>query len=275
MLKTYQKLLAMGIFLIVLCSGNAAFAATNQVGGLSNVGFFHDYLIEPFSALLKGVAGLFHGEYGLSIILVTIIVRMVVLPLFVNQFKKQRVFQEKMAAIKPQVDSIQAKLKKTKDPEKQKELQMEMMKLYQENNINPLAMGCLPMLIQSPIMIGLYYAIRSTPEIASHSFLWFSLGQSDILMSLSAGIMYFVQAYIAQKLSAKYSAVPQNPAAQQSAKLMVFIFPVMMTIFSLNVPAALPLYWFTSGLFLTVQNIVLQMTHHKSKKTAALTESVK
>ncbi|KIN28240.1 membrane protein insertase YidC [Bacillus subtilis] len=275
MLKTYQKLLAMGIFLIVLCSGNAAFAATNQVGGLSNVGFFHDYLIEPFSALLKGVAGLFHGEYGLSIILVTIIVRMVVLPLFVNQFKKQRVFQEKMAVIKPQVDSIQAKLKKTKDPEKQKELQMEMMKLYQENNINPLAMGCLPMLIQSPIMIGLYYAIRSTPEIASHSFLWFSLGQSDILMSLSAGIMYFVQAYVAQKLSAKYSAVPQNPAAQQSAKLMVFIFPVMMTIFSLNVPAALPLYWFTSGLFLTVQNIVLQMTHHKSKKTAALTESVK
>ncbi|URZ95845.1 membrane protein insertase YidC [Bacillus subtilis] len=275
MLKTYQKLLAMGIFLIVLCSGNAAFAATNQVGGLSNVGFFHDYLIEPFSALLKGVAGLFHGEYGLSIILVTIIVRMVVLPLFVNQFKKQRVFQEKMAAIKPQVDSIQAKLKKTKDPEKQKELQMEMMKLYQENNINPLAMGCLPMLIQSPIMIGLYYAIRSTPEIASHSFLWFSLGQSDILMSLSAGIMYFVQAYIAQKLSAKYSAVPQNPAAQQSTKLMVFIFPVMMTIFSLNVPAALPLYWFTSGLFLTVQNIVLQMTHHKSKKTAALTEPVK
>lgn len=275
MLKTYQKLMAMGIFLIVLCSGNAAFAATNQVGGLSNVGFFHDYLIEPFSALLKGVAGLFHGEYGLSIILVTIIVRLVVLPLFVNQFKKQRMFQEKMAVIKPQVDSIQAKLKKTKDPEKQKELQMEMMKLYQENNINPLAMGCLPMLIQFPIVIGFYYAIRSTPEIASHSFLWFSLGQSDILVSLSAGAMYFIQAYVAQKLSAKYSAVPQNPAAQQSAKLMVFIFPVMMTIFSLNVPAALPLYWFTSGLFLTVQNVVLQMTHHKNKKTAALTEPMK
>ncbi|MCY8317534.1 membrane protein insertase YidC [Bacillus vallismortis] len=275
MVKTYQKLLAVGIFLIVLCSGNAAFAATNQVGGLSNVGFFHDYLIEPFSALLKGVAGLFHGEYGLSIILVTIIVRVIVLPLFVNQFKKQRLFQEKMAVIKPQVDSIQAKLKKTKDPEKQKELQTDMMKLYQTHNINPLAMGCLPMLIQFPIMIGFYYAIRSTPEIASHSFLWFSLGQSDILVSLSAGVIYFVQAYVAQKLSAKYSAVPQNPAAQQSAKLMVFIFPVMMTIFSLNVPAALPLYWFTSGLFLTVQNVVLQMTHHKTKKAAALTEPVK
>ncbi|MCY9035453.1 OxaA precursor, partial [Bacillus inaquosorum] len=60
-----------------------------------------------------------------------------------------------------------------------------------------------------------------------------------------------------------------------SSKLMVFIFPVMMTIFSLNVPAALPLYWFTSGLFLTLQNIVLQMTHHKSKNAASLTETVK
>ncbi|MCY8523558.1 membrane protein insertase YidC [Bacillus atrophaeus] len=274
MFKTYKKLIAFGFFFIVLSTGNAAFAATPQTGGLGNIGFFHDYLIKPFSALLKGVAGLFNGEYGLSIMLVTIIVRVIVLPLFVHQFKKQRVFQEKMAVIKPQVDSIQAKIKKNKDPEKQKELQMEMMKLYQENNLNPLAMGCLPMLVQFPILIGFYYAIRSTPEIASHSFLWFSLGQSDIFVSLCAGAMYFIQAYVSQKLNTKYSAAPQNPAAQQSAKIMVFFFPVMMTIFSLNVPAALPLYWFTSGLFLTVQNVILQQTYHKNKnkEIAAQTE---
>ncbi|MEC0447832.1 membrane protein insertase YidC [Bacillus velezensis] len=277
MSKTYQKWIAFGLFFIVLCTGRSAFAATSQTqtGGLGNIGFFHDYLIEPFSALLKGVAGLFHGEYGLSIILVTIIVRIVVLPLFVNQFKKQRVFQEKMAVIKPQVDSIQAKIKQTKDAEKQKELQMEMMKLYREHNLNPMAMGCLPMLVQFPILIGFYYAIRSTPEIASHSFLWFSLGHSDILVSLCAGAMYFLQAYISQKLNEKYSPAAQNPAAMQSAKIMVFIFPVMMTVFSLNVPAALPLYWFTSGLFLTVQNVLLQQTHHKKKQAAAQAEPVK
>ena len=74
----------------------SAFAATSQTqtGGLGNIGFFHDYLIEPFLPI-KRCGVLFHGEYGLSIILVTIIVRIVVLPLFVNQFKKQRVFQEK------------------------------------------------------------------------------------------------------------------------------------------------------------------------------------
>ncbi|MFB8735100.1 membrane protein insertase YidC [Bacillus sp. SL00103] len=82
-----------------------------------------------------------------------------------------------MALLKPQIDDIQSKLKKTKEPEKQKELQMEMMKVYKENNVNPLAMGCLPMLIQIPIVLGFYSAIRSTPEIATHSFLWFNLGQ--------------------------------------------------------------------------------------------------
>ncbi|MCV6900841.1 YidC/Oxa1 family membrane protein insertase, partial [Escherichia coli] len=76
---------------------------------------------------------------------VTLIVRLLIFPLFANQFKKQRVMQEKMALVKPQIDEIQSKLKKTKEPEKQKELQMEMMKVYKENNVNPLAMGCLPM----------------------------------------------------------------------------------------------------------------------------------
>ncbi len=87
--------------------------------------------------------------------------------------------------------------------------------------------------------------------------------------------MYFLQAYISQKLNQKYSPAAQNPAAMQSAKIMVFIFPVMMTVFSLNVPTALPLYWFTSGLFLTVQNVLLQQTHHKKKQAAAQAEPAK
>ncbi len=106
---------------------------------------------------------------------------------------------------------------------KQREIQQEMMQLYQKHNINPLAMGCLPMLIQFPILIGFYYAIRSTPEIASHSFLWFNLGHSDIIVSLCAGFMYFIQFYVSQKLNAQNAQT--NPAAQQSAKIMGFFFP--------------------------------------------------
>lgn len=127
------------------------------------------------------------------------------------------------------------------------------------------------MLIQFPILIGFYYAIRSTPEIASHSFLWFNLGHSDIIVSLSAGFMYFIQFYVSQKLNAQNAQ--SNPAAQQSAKIMGFFFPVMMTIFSINVPAALPLYWLTSGLLLTIQSVVLHQVYQKNKKAIQPAES--
>ncbi|MGR3289127.1 MULTISPECIES: membrane protein insertase YidC [Bacillus] len=248
--------------LMFLAVGGHASAATGAPSSDGN--FFQHYIVLPFSELIKGIAGFFNGSYGLSIIVVTIIVRFLVMPLFANQYKKQRTMQEKMALVKPEMDAIQSKLKKTKDPVKQREIQQEMMKLYQKHNINPLAIGCLPMLIQFPILIGFYYAIRSTPEIATHTFLWFNLGHSDIIMSLCAGLMYFIQFYVSQKLNAQ-NAAQSNPAAQQSAKIMGFFFPVMMTVFSINVPAALPLYWMTSGMFLTVQNFVFHQMYKKNK----------
>ncbi|WP_416333574.1 membrane protein insertase YidC [Bacillus glycinifermentans] len=261
--KKLTRIVTIAMFLMMtLFVGEHASAAGTAAADNGNI--FQHYIVLPFSNLIKGIAGFFHGSYGLSIIVVTIIVRFLVMPLFANQYKKQRIMQEKMALAKPEMDAIQSKLKKTKDPVKQREIQQEMMQLYQKHNINPLAIGCLPMLIQFPILIGFYYAIRSTPEIASHTFLWFNLGHSDIFMSLCAGFMYFIQFYVSQKLNAQ-NAAQSNPAAQQSTKIMGFFFPVMMTIFSINVPAALPLYWMTSGLFLTVQNVVFHQMYKKDK----------
>ncbi len=266
-----KRIFTTAMFLLMtMMIGEHASAATGNASAESG-NIFQQYVVVPFSELIKGIAGFFHGSYGLSIIVVTIIVRFLVMPLFANQFKKQRAMQEKMALVKPEMDAIQSKLKKTKDHVKQKEIQQEMMQLYQKHNINPLAIGCLPMLIQFPILIGLYYAIRSTPEIASHSFLWFNLGHSDMIMSLCAGLMYFIQFYVSQKLNAQSSA-QSNPAAQQSAKIMGLFFPVMMTIFSLNVPAALPLYWMTSGLLLTVQSVVFHQVYQKNKKAVHTAE---
>ncbi|NPC93213.1 membrane protein insertase YidC [Bacillus sp. WMMC1349] len=251
--------------------GKVSLAASNGTQG-SEDGFLHHYFVMPFSELIKGIGEFFHGNYGLAVILVTIIVRLLVLPLFANQFKKQRAMQEKMAVAKPEMDAIQSKLKKTKDPVKQREIQQEMMILYKKHNINPLAIGCLPMLIQLPILYGFYNAIRSTQEITDHSFLWFNLGHSDLFVSLCAGMMYLIQFYVSQKLNVQNS-VQSNPAAQQSAKIMGIFFPVMMTIFSLNAPAALPLYWMTSGLFLTVQSVVFHQVYKKKKTSLQTAES--
>ncbi|MFP3490904.1 YidC/Oxa1 family membrane protein insertase, partial [Staphylococcus sp. SIMBA_130] len=68
-------------------------------------------------------------------------------------------------------------------------------RLYGKHQVNPLASlgGCLPMIIQFPILIGFYYAILRTPEIAAHSFLWFNLGQSDIILTILAVVIYYFQ----------------------------------------------------------------------------------
>lgn len=112
------------------------------------------------------------------------------------------------------------------------------------------------MLVQFPIMIGLYYAISHSSEISSHSFLWFDLGSSNVLMALIAGSIYFVQFIISQKLN--NSPTPRDQRLNPSLNMIGLLSPIMMIIFSLNIPAALPLYWTIGGLFMIGQTIVFQ-----------------
>lgn len=214
----------------------------------SNDGFFHNYFVEPFASLIHWVAGLFHDNYGISIIIITLLIRLLLMPFMLKQYKNQQNMKEKMDKLKPEMDAIQKKLKATKDKAEQQKLQQEMMGLYQKHGVNPLNMGCLPILIQMPILMGFYYAIRGSEEIASHSFLWFNLGQSDIWITAIAGIVYFLQFKV---------SLSNMPAQQQNQmKFMGLLSPIMIVMVSLNAPAALPLYWTVGGIFLTIQTFV-------------------
>ena len=156
--------------------------------------------------------------------------------------------KEKMDLLKPEMDDIQKKMKAAKDQKKQLELRQEMVGLYKKHGVNPLSIGCLPMLIQMPILMGFYYAIRGSEEIATHSFLWFSLGQPDIWITAIAGIVYYVQFKV---------SMSNMPAQNQSQmKMMGLISPLMIVMFSLNAPAALPLYWAVGGTFLIFQSML-------------------
>ncbi|GAB2560087.1 YidC/Oxa1 family membrane protein insertase [Gracilibacillus alcaliphilus] len=104
------------------------------------------------------------------------------------------------------------------------------------------------MIIQFPILIGFYYAIRSTPEIASHSFLWFNLGDVDIWMAVIAMIVYFIQF--------KVSQIGMEPRQKKQIAIIGLLSPVMIGVVSFGAPAALPLYWATGGLFLIVQTVI-------------------
>ncbi len=213
-------------------------------------GFFHQLIVSPLTHLMEFSAQLFHGSYGLSIILATLMIRLILFPLMAKQFKSQAEMKQKMEKIKPEVTAIQAKLQKATDMAEKSELQQEMMMLYKTQGINPLNMGCLPMLIQMPILMGFYYAIQGSAEIATHSFLWYSLGESDMIMTLIAGAVYYLQFKMSMN---------NIPAEQQGQmKIMGLISPLMIMFISFSAPAALPLYWSTSGLLLIIQNAILR-----------------
>jgi YidC/Oxa1 family membrane protein insertase len=156
--------------------------------------------------------------------------------------------KEKMDKLKPELDVIQKKLKGTKDQKEQQKLQQEMMGLYQKHGVNPLNVGCLPLLIQMPILMGLYYAISGSHEIATHSFLWFNLGQPDLWITAAAGIVYLLQF--------KASQANMTLEQQKQLKFMGLLSPLMIVIFSFNAPAALPLYWTVGGVFLILQTYI-------------------
>ncbi|WP_203362811.1 membrane protein insertase YidC [Bacillus sp. REN10] len=206
--------------------------------------FFHDYLVNPFVQLIHTL-GQFLGNYGFAIIVITLAVRLILLPLMLNSMKKQQIMREKMEVVKPEMDKIQKRLKEAKTPEEQRKIQQEMMLLYQQHNINPFAMGCLPIFIQMPIWMGLYYAIRISEDIQTANFLWFKLGQPDIAMALIAGVMYFFQFRVSM------INVPEQQ--KQQMKMIGMLSPIMILVFSFSTPAALPLYWAVSGLFLIGQ----------------------
>jgi YidC/Oxa1 family membrane protein insertase len=218
-------------------------------------GLFHTILINPMTKLIEFFANISDGNFGISIVIMTLLIRLLLLPLTMKQTKSQTQMKGKMETAKPEMAAIQKQLKETKDPVKQKELQQEMMKLYQKHGINPLNIGCLPLLIQMPILMGFYYAIKGSHEIATHNFLWFNLGHVDHIMAIIAGIIYYLQFRF---------SLQQMPAEQQnSMKYMGLLSPVMILFVSFSAPAALPVYWSIGGLFMIVQSIFLRRLYQK------------
>ncbi|MTH53760.1 membrane protein insertase YidC [Bacillus mangrovi] len=223
-------------------------------------GFFNHFVVFPFSMLIKFAASLFSGSYGVAIIIVTFLVRLLLMPFMMKQYKNQQVMKKKMAIIQPEMKKIQEKYKtKKKDPESQRLMQQETLKLYQTHGYNPLAVGCLPILIQTPILFGFYFAIQRTPEIAAHSFLWFDLGSPDPIMPLIAAAVYFLQAKVSQI---------DMPAEQQKQMAMfAYVMPIMMGAASFGAAAFLPLYWTIGGIFVVLQTLLARQLY-REKGTA-------
>lgn len=246
-----------GVIPLIVLSGCSTASQSNSINA-DSAGVFNHFLIYPFSILIKFFAGAFHGNYGLSIVLMTFIIRLAIMPLMMNQTKKQMDMKKKMDVLQPELTALKEKYKNDVSADAKKQQQVEMMQLYQKHQFNPLNMGCLPMLLQWPITLAFYYAIRRTPEIAAHNFLWFILGKTDMILPLIAAAVYYVQFRVSQSVSAQ---VQQNQNNQMA--FIGWLSPVMMGIFSFEMPAALPLYWAVGGIFIIVQTIILNRMYAK------------
>lgn len=214
-------------------------------------GIFNHYIIYPLSTAIQYLAGVASGSYGIAIIIITLLIRLVLLPLMMRQYRSQARMRSKMAVLQPEMKALQEKYKNKTDEASKMKMQQEMMALYQKHQVNPLAIGCLPMLLQIPILTGLYSAIRLTPEIAEHSFLWFQLGSPDKLLPILAAGVYLLQFKVTQKQQQQTTA---NEAQQKQMAIIGYLMPIMMGIFALTAPAAISLYWVVSGLFVIAQS---------------------
>lgn len=206
------------------------------------------FFVLPLSWLIVTVAGFLNDNFGLAIIVVTIAIRFAVLPLSIKSTKSQKAMQ----AIQPEMDALKKKYS-SKDQATQAKLQQETMALFQQHGVNPLS-GCLPMLIQMPILIAWYQAILRTPAIAEHTFLWFDLGAPDPYYILP--ILAAVTTYLQSKFSSM-GQDPNSPAAQQM-KVMMWVMPIMIGFFALTMPAALSLYWVVGNIFGCIQTYVMR-----------------
>jgi YidC/Oxa1 family membrane protein insertase len=187
-------------------------------------------------------------NYGLAIILFTIVIKLLLFPLTSMQIRSMRVMQE----LQPQLQEIQKKYKN--DPQKS---QQAMMELYQKHKVNPFS-GCLPLLAQMPILYALFSALRNFFSPENHpayvnmehaSFLWIpNLGQPDLyILPILAVIFTFLQ----QKLSSP-------TGVDQTQKTMLYVMPLFMGWISRSFPAGLAIYWIMYSIISGLEQLFLR-----------------
>jgi YidC/Oxa1 family membrane protein insertase len=211
-------------------------------------GFFFNTFIQPMDNLLHFLGDNLGNNYGLAIIVITLIVRLVIFPFMMNTYKNQMMMREKMKIVKPEMEEIQKRVKVATTQEEKMEAQQEMMGLYKKHGINPLNMGCLPILLQMPVVMALYFALRFPSEggITEYpEFLWMNLTEMNILMTIIAGLVYLVQAWVSMQFVSEEQ--------RKQMRLFMYISPLMIVWISLISPSALPLYWAVGGIFLIFQ----------------------
>jgi len=238
---------------------------------------FFSFIATPLGLLLNFIYS--HvGNYGISIIIFTLIVRGCLFPLYASQIKGQL----KMAEIQPKMQAIQKKYADNRE-----EQGRQMQKLYKDEGYNPM-MGCLPLLIQMPILMSFFYLLRNPGMyvegagiiLASHeAFLWLhDLSQPDAwLLPIITGITTYLSMTMTGMMSGMGGmggggggAGDMTATMQPMMKVMRVFMPVFIVVMARQMPSGLAIYWFIGNLFTVGQTWMLKNLRKRAVANAAL-----
>lgn len=226
---------------------------------MSNI--FHTYLYDPIlSALVFIYENLAFHDLGFAIIILTIVVRLVLFPIFYRGAKDQAMMQ----ILQPKIKKIQDENKENKEQQAK-----ELMALYKEHSFNPFS-GFFLLLLQLPVFLALFQIFRtelSTAAFQSQFFLNFiNLGEKSFSVAIVAALLQFIQSKIALAPQSKIQD-EKNPIAS-AGKMMMFIGPAFTLFILLNLPSALGFFWIVSSAFSIIQQIYInkKLAENKEKK---------
>lgn len=227
---------------------------------------YNEFLYRPlFNLLVFFYNTVAFSDIGIAIVLLTVFTRLIFLPLSQKSIKSQKALQE----LQPQIKALQEKYKDNKE-----EQGRQVMAFYKQNKINPLS-GCLPLLIQLPILIALYQVflkgfdegslnllynfIVNPVKINPISLGWLNLSSPNIFMAILAGLAQFWQA----KMITPKNKLPGAPKssdefmAQAISKQTLYFLPVLTVVISWRLPSGLALYWLITTVFTLLQQYVI------------------
>ncbi len=221
-----------------------------------------DLFIAIVDGLYQVTAAVGFPSYALAIIMISVLIKLLLYPLMQKQMKSTMNMQE----VQPKIQYLQKKYKN--NPEKMNE---EVMKLYKEYDISPMA-GCLPLLIQMPILIGLFMALRQYhfDPIEHASFFWIAnLGEIDPLHILP--VFVAVTMFLQQKMT--MTSTGGNEQTEQMMKTMMYMMPAMMLFVCWSMPAGLCLYWGFFSILSMIQQHFMNKTKKKEMEARAIREA--
>ena len=217
-------------------------------------GLWTGIFVKPLASLLIWI-GKTVGNYAISIIIVSLMIRLIIFPLT----RKTALQSEKIKKAQPEIDRVQKKFANKQDQESMMKQQEEILMVYKKYKINPLS-GCLFAFIQLPLFLAFFEAIQRIPIIFEDKFLGLQLGTTPatgiatstfyayiIIMLIIAGTTYF-------SFKINSTANMEDP----SMKMMPYMMTIMIIITALFMPSGLGIYWATSNIFTIVQNILIK-----------------